>query len=118
MEAGRELDARIAIEIMGWARLATPFNTEQAVIVPPGWTDLSAKRWLGHPLLELVPPYSTDIAAAWPVAEKLRETHGEVWIRSTESGWWNCRIAETGVNRSAPTAPEAICLAALATLDT
>lgn len=127
MEAGRELDTEIATKVMGLT--ACPdwkivnFGSAGG---PALQSECSHAAGTCYSLVETgsmfgtvggCPHYSTDIAAAWPVAEKLRETHGEVWIRSTESGWWNCRLAETGVNRSETTAPLAICLAALAVVE-
>jgi hypothetical protein len=71
--AGRELDAEVATRLMGFTRQKTPLNDEQDVLVPAGWTDLSPSRWWGHDIRELVPYYSTDIGAAWTVAERLME---------------------------------------------
>jgi hypothetical protein len=78
MDAGRELNALVAVEVMGWAKRTTEFNDEQVAVVPPDWTDLSAKRWLGHSLFELVPPYSEDIAAGFVVVEHMR-AQGWIW---------------------------------------
>ena len=78
-EAGRELDALIAEKVTGDA-------TE-------------------HP----VPPFSTGMASAWRVLEKMRETR-YVAVIGTLGGWW----ADIGnVTQWATTAPLAICLAAL-----
>jgi hypothetical protein len=94
LDAGRELDQRVAIEVMGWGWMTgtsgdvLPFKRW---LVPPeevgDWgndhpADLSLPQeepwWLdtdprNHPSdRRLVPHYSTDIAAAWLVVEKLQ----------------------------------------------
>ena len=59
MKAGRELDAMIADKVMGW--------TEQPYSRPPShWQDEE-----GYTILTL-PNFSTDIAAAWQVVERMR----------------------------------------------
>lgn len=89
MNAGRELDALIAEKVMG--------------------DPLQLKMALGprH--------YSTDIAAAWEVVEKLRTAKYELLI-CTFSGKWSVDVLHTGKSidvANADTAPHAICLAAL-----
>src|SRR5437879_5449537 len=64
MPAGREMDAEVAVRVLGWQHRLTSFNNQQFVTVPPDWTDFSASRWLGHDVNELVPHYSTSIEAA------------------------------------------------------
>ena len=72
--------------------------------------------------LEIVPSYSTDIAAAWKIVEKI--TKGNNWELTieTDSGEWEVRCNahfsrkdynERQYNSRAMTAPHAICLAAL-----
>jgi hypothetical protein len=73
LEAGRELDALVAEKIFGWQRRPFECNAEQRVVVPPDWTDFSVDYWLGRDIYEHVPAYSTDIAAAWQVVERLRD---------------------------------------------
>jgi hypothetical protein len=90
MEAGRELDQRVAIEVMGWTLYAGNRNYRQS----------------GEP----VPDYSTDIAAAWLVVEALLARGIYVCVEYA-SGRWNCWAGT--VNVHAETAPLAICLAAL-----
>lgn len=65
------------------------------------------------------PHYSTNIAAAWLVVEKLRKTWA-IELHSRE-GVWNCLVEEGDevtahyiATKEAETAPLAICLAALA----
>ena len=65
--------------------------------------------------LQEVPSYSTDIAAAWQVVEKLGQMDVECYTNQDGSLFYN---ASTGggfnINFSeAPTAPMSICLAAL-----
>jgi hypothetical protein len=70
-----------------------------------------------HLCLDVVPPYSTDIAAAWQVVEKMMATHERVqvlWYPSTELPDWECTI--DALFQCGHTAPVAICRAALAML--
>lgn len=64
MKAGREMDALVAEKVMGW----TDRHGEFAI--PP---DTSPHRGAIRYMPEKVPPYSTDISAAWQVVEKLWE---------------------------------------------
>ena len=96
LKAGRELDALVAEKVMGL----------------PG---AAVGGWYNPNLLDGPPPYSTDIAAAWEVVEKLLELG---WHVDIEDGW--CVIVYGGRDGKADsemevgeTAPEAICLAAL-----
>ena len=76
-------------------------------------------------------PYSSDIAAAWRVAEKMREVHGcgvnvnivrAAFVLASDRGSYSCEIMGgrlrysspfLGLSATAITAPLAICLAAL-----
>lgn len=71
MNAGRELDALVAEKVMGWQWFPSSVNSEQLVLVPDQGAVLLV-RW-GQMVTELVPPYSTEIAAAWEVLERLRQ---------------------------------------------
>lgn len=95
MEAGKELNALIEYEVFR---------------KPEGWV----KDWADHlsPLMQnlMIPDYSTDIAAAWLVADKL----GLSVLKVTEG--WQARKFVSMRDESASnakTAPLAICLAAL-----
>lgn len=104
MKAGRELDALIAGKVMGWKHRGPHplFGTEV---------------WASDKGDNLLPHFSTDIAAAWTVVDKLREE----WIVTAEIDSTQCVIglghnyASTPeeLRASAATAPHAICLAAL-----
>lgn len=124
MVPGAELDAAVAINVMGWSDL---------------WTD--GKVYMAYPLCEQkysigeaerhpVWPFSTDIAAAWEVWEKLIEwlTPHEISISRKEHvrGITTYQILIFGRSKKYPdrcwngltdvmgkTAPEAICKAAL-----
>lgn len=107
MDAGRELDALIAEKVMGWT-----------------WKEVEGEQYLYPPRPGDVniPHYSTDIAAAWQVVEKLAELGmltSVCWGRSGNHGIIaSVDILEGGFNKpiAAHTAPLAICLAALETV--
>jgi hypothetical protein len=107
----RERDALIAEKVMGY---------EVIDVLKQGIThmDNGTKRWIKNP------NYSTKIADAWQVVEKLKQKHDFVTIVWGD-GTWGCHIAtmlppndewEYDSNEwvaDAPTAPEAICKASL-----
>lgn len=80
MQAGRELDARVAEKVMGWRRRfgafeGTVWNDLAVILLPfepgkypkkPKYTEAPAT--VTSPVL---PHYSTDIAAAWEVVETM-----------------------------------------------
>ena len=124
MKPGRELDALIAEKVMGW----TDVHLHDGTAKDTKLTTLFYGEWVGRPrgegALRRVLPYSTDIAAAWEVVEKMRASYsfqlqvprlplaGDVFdwsavffVRRTPEEW--------GAFHSASTAPHAICLAAL-----
>ena len=97
MNAGRELDAEIAEEVMGWTpRGAHPIHG--CPMFATGSNDTFA------------PYFSTDIAAAWQVVQKMGESCDQATIEVC-GGEWMCEF--DGVGDQAHTAPLAICLAAL-----
>lgn len=60
-------------------------------------------------------PYSTDIAAAWPVVEKMKERG--LWpaiVSAGRHGLWRCETCDD--LKEGKTAPLAICLCALASV--
>jgi hypothetical protein len=72
MKAGRRLDALVAENVMGWRR-APKTN-------PPNrhWPIAGTRTWRRprSPLAVALPHYSTNIAAAWMVAEHVTRTRG------------------------------------------
>ncbi len=100
MPAGREMDALIAEKIFG--------NFVHRLS--------GGKYGIGSLMLE-IPNYSTDIADAWEVAEKLHKENDifDVWHeKDTGFDWW-CEVVNNGGGWSAnaKNAPLAICRAAL-----
>ncbi len=117
LKAGRELDRMVAQRVFG-----QELDPENMMLRPADypWT---------------VPAYSTDIAAAWTVVEKLAG-----YVSGRERPWWSVAVfhpkpeqvmcvvyvcppgylisdtEEKVANVVANTAPEAICLAALKAL--
>lgn len=107
----REIDERIAFEVMGWVRWTGPAGHKCHGLPHEG----------GH---RDIPEYSTDPAAAWSVVERMRSL-GWWWNLSSfggESGGW--RFSVTLDHKSDPdgtrcmisqeqSMPMAVCLAAL-----
>lgn len=110
-EAGRELDALIAEKVMGIENILVERGEGRVGRWVQAWT------WLGRgrcpsTVMKHVLPYSTDMAAAWQVVEKmdLFELDMLTW-----NGEWSVIAYSDGhVLAEAPTAPLAICRAALA----
>lgn len=138
LTAGRELDALVAEKVMGWRRSLGCFdnrnnwNPEGVILVPFPGTEYGPKReWTTNPITNTrnVPHYSTDIAAAWEVVERLRENgwvigigiDDEPWEDPAGGGTHGCsllgcnrgRTDATDIREYADTTPLAICLAAL-----
>jgi hypothetical protein len=116
MQAGRDLDALVAEKVMG---------KDPAVFNAPVSYYEAASEGLRLPL------YSTSIADAWLVVEKLRlrvvpnaesltgmEEEMPIYVRSNDEGKWECgwelNYYTRGHEAVAETAPLAICKAALA----
>lgn len=101
MKAGRELDALVAEKVMG-----RPAVRVEGVF-----------RANGEALFLDVPPYSTDIAAAFEAAERAGVFTRQCWyLWNSGDGW--CVGETTGVNDCAPhicgeTPAHVLCLAAL-----
>lgn len=117
MKAGRELDALIAEKVMGLQTCSDPIGRCAAAKLTPcqcwGVPDRNGIVSGGERA-----SYSTDIAAAWEVMEKLREQwavelHGrdQAWAVLIEDG--DEVSAHFIATEEADTAPLAICLAAL-----
>jgi hypothetical protein len=111
MNPGRELDALVAEKVMGWGH-SRYFKTEDSSAVAAlkrldGWNIWKDGKWA------FLPHFSTDIAAAWEVAEKVgcvigRGSFG--WI--VKDDWTDADGIETD------SAPHAICLFALKVMGT
>lgn len=92
MKPGREVDALVAEKVMGWT-ISEGFYYGPGERVPAN-----------------IPRYSTDIAAAWEVVEKMRGAAGFMLVNFAGGGWQ----ADIGdACEHAETAAHAICLAAL-----
>ena len=102
----REIDRLIAEQVMGWTNLSVAGN--RFGTTPEGKVH------------RIVPPYSTDMSAAWEVVEKLRllgYRGGIDWARPDSE--YECYFGASPIPISErqsfkeETAPRAICLAAL-----
>lgn len=124
METGRELDIVVAEKVMGWF-WQNPFSqyAEVKLLVPP--IGDKKRHWGGvydNGIPDWLPNYSTNIADAWQVLEKL-DSEFKVEIRSIDDSCefvenkWTCsfknKISAKVCRVYAETAPHAICLAAL-----
>lgn len=113
LKTGRELDTLIAEKVMGWKWFPCEMNPHQKILSLDEVT--APKLFIGQAVIDLVPRYSTDIAAAWEVVEKL---HAEgLQITYTPSNGWFVELG-TGhymenSNDIEMTFPLAACLAAL-----
>ena len=105
----RELDARVAVEVMGWERHGVFWMV-------PRVPDEDPRSYSGVRLEHFQP--STSIADAWLVVEKLLADGWHPTIEhDEETEQWYVSFGEAAVMfATAATAPEAICLAALAAL--
>ena len=115
MQPGPELDAAVAAAL-GWGDFR-----RWGAVTPPYWQ--SPNGMMHHRL----PEWSTDIAAAWQVVERLIADGFKVHLDVTELGYrcvfekgtleeyWEHEYRIVGYTGS--TVPAAICLAALAALE-
>lgn len=131
LPAGRELDALVAEKMMGYVWRKSNRSGKRCICRPdrcPDWFDSPAdgteplvSDWDSYPF---TPAYSTDIAAAWEVVERLlvRRMYPDL-VSSNYPVVWTCEVdsysdpeAATDpwpVKSCADTAPLAICRAAL-----
>lgn len=123
MDAGRELDALVAEKVMGWVWWHNT-DADLTILVPSdqSWPDkwhfASGAGNCTKPADHGAPHYSTDIADAWEVVERLRERGYYLELR----GWVQvndfmaCFIMPGGKEYCITdnTAPLALCRAALA----
>ncbi len=114
----RELDVEIAVKVMGWTDVDTDGVSTYGT--PPRDGKEYSGAGGGH---YHVPRYSTDIAAAWVLWERIdfgsKRLHevGGVWYAIVSGDRWGPR-GHMGLNNDecqvrADTAPLAICRAAL-----
>jgi len=123
MKAGIELDALISEKVMGWKHVK--FNETRSIFNDP---DSPLIKWAGGIPPDYsfkggvpVPPYSTDIRAAWAVVEKLNLFHTRMDKEGLDIGYclrqsldgWEVYYRYGGAITRQPTAPLAICLTAL-----
>jgi len=85
MPAGRELDALVAEKVMGWTQVHRVDSTGDLCGVPSR----------GAPPSYLLPRYSTDIAAAWKVIEKLRQLQFTVRLVAPNEQYGNSQQFST-----------------------
>jgi len=101
-DSGRELDAKIAERLMGFTDvIPIPTGVYEGSEHGGVWTE--------------IPRYSTDIAEAWKVVEKVKDLWPDIeWIH--KENIWRVTMMVSGpdfIEEEAGTAPLAICLAAL-----
>ena len=129
----RALDAEIAEKVMGEPKPTG--NVPDGVLAGVTTSSSDGGNWIGTTTgytagdepVWLPKPYSEDIAAAWEVVEKLKADHIEPLIEWDEEDqeWYvhlsryntETECSEPICNAHAPTAPHAICLAALKALE-
>ena len=138
----RDLAIRVAVEVMDFGPVHTVYAWKDRVkrgfpltvlYKGPGLgnsdayvTEAGEQLYCGNPhYVWGIPHYSTSISAAWEVVEKLKAHYMITLIGGPddEGGCeeWTCRITARGYRSqldttwqaTAPTAPRAICLAAL-----
>ena len=108
MPAGREMDEWVALLIFGWKR------GDQAAGEGVWRRPTDDSRYAsGFKDALLLPPHSTDIAAAWLVADWLRKHHGQFSLQAGID--WHCMADVLKPWGSGATPMEAICRAALLT---
>lgn len=105
-QAGPMLDAELATRFRRWGDFGMPHGYRRPPMVE-----------------QEIPPFSTDIAAAWRLVEMLQMMQFDVAIMTTakdraQLGAWTCAVSngEIGIKSSAATAALAISRAMLAIL--
>lgn len=140
LEAGRELDALVAVRVMGWGHThdidyveGDPWYSSCRQCGETGASGGAILDWewgdAPLPGCPVPPSFSTDIATAWRVVEKMRAA-GYATIHVScgcdihgvpVPGWYASffqSAAIRGASATADTAPLAICRAALAATTT
>jgi hypothetical protein len=123
LKAGRELDAKVAVEVMG---RRIKWRIDPCVRRTLWIADDSRKAFGGEAAYAIAPEYSTDIAAAFQVVEHVKGMTGEtravcvsMAYRCDTDEWavqfyiWGASELLQSPHHAAPTLPEAICRAAL-----
>jgi hypothetical protein len=125
MKAGRELDALIAEKVMGCNVYCVDPNYNYKDPAKmwrcdcPGANSIGDRPHADDGFDGEIKPYSTDIAAAWKVVEKMRESHQWIRIECFDGKWEAGPVEVCGEDyidnnvESLVSAPHAICLAAL-----
>ena len=119
----RERDALVAEKVVGYVVTGPREGGNVRWVQPP-----AGEQWQsgGERVLEKTcPRYTTDIAAAWEVIEKMKSLGWQVLMDNKneidEPGWWVCFEQWEPRQRHASvfmrTAPAAICYAALSALE-
>lgn len=125
ISAGREMDALVAEKVMGWKLVpytaycgGTP-EQATATAIAHGWYIWENGSGDEIPGQMEDNQFSTDIAAAWQVVDKIREQQGNVftlWSGARTGPFsWRCQVLVDVClyDASGETAPMAICRAAL-----
>lgn len=108
MKPGRELDVLVAVHAMNYTNIRTVDSSHVSGLQYFGTTTDE----FGWPVEVSIPAFSTDIAAALTVVEKIEKPF-EVSC-DDEHSLWNARFdLDRGEWKQATTAPHAIALAAL-----
>ena len=125
LTAGHELDAMVAEKVMGWTAVEAKYTGASSQwFVPSGVNPFSRPN---PNMRQQVPAYSTDIAAAWLVVDKMLADGWELdtgiekkarledgqWVVEFNSSTHNAEHSR-GPRAIAHTAPLAICKASLA----
>lgn len=116
MEAGIEMDRLIAEMIFNYQRATNKHGLSGYMWDEENDTPATKETWGGHYIATTWPAYSTDIAAAWQVVEKINALLKNAYttVRGQTDGWV-CEISwyEADLSSVASSAPLAICRAAL-----
>lgn len=120
LQAGRDLDALIAEKVLGWKWIKI---AGLRLLVPPNFNNRGGISLMSRKdPYQFLPHFSTSIQIAWQVVEKF-----DFWdLTKTISGEYRAKLRRKVDGKvagyvlgesTAPTAPLAICLAALAALE-
>jgi hypothetical protein len=103
---------QIARDVMGWEKCHDGRWTFWTDDLPEGVSGASLN-------VTALPPFTTDIAAAWLVVERMRELGWSLDLHGSSDTGWTAWLKGDGfkVFACADTAPEAICAAALKAME-